>query len=155
MTRRNLVLAAAGGSLALLLAAFGFQLMGYAPCQMCLWQRWPHVAAVLIGLAALALPGRALPLLGALAALTTALIGVYHTGVERDWWEGITACSGAGDITTLSAGDLLDTSRDIGPPLIRCDQVAWALLGISMPSWNALFSFALVALWIAAARARA
>lgn len=152
MSRNMLILLAAGGSAALLLGAFGFQMLGYAPCQMCLWQRWPHAAAILIGLLALALPGRILPVLGALAALTTAGIGVFHTGVERGWWEGITECAGAGDITTLSAGDLLDTSRELGPPLVRCDEVAWEFLWLSMASWNVLLSLALALIWIAAAR---
>ena len=40
------MLLAAGGSLALLLGAFGFQALGYAPCKLCLWQRWPHGAAI-------------------------------------------------------------------------------------------------------------
>lgn len=152
MTRSHLIIAAAGGSLALLLGAFGFQMLGYAPCQMCVWQRWPHAAAIAIGVVALAVPGRALPLLGALAALTTAGIGVFHTGVERDWWEGITACAGAGDITGLSASDLLDTSRQIGPPLVRCDEVAWDFLTLSMASWNVLISLGLAAIWLLAAR---
>lgn len=152
MTRTSYIVAASAGSLALLLGAFGFQALGYPPCEMCLWQRWPHAAAVLIGIVALMLPGRILPLLGALAALTTAAIGLFHTGVERAWWEGITACSGAGDITEFSTADLLDTSRDLGPPLIRCDAVAWEFLTLSMASWNALLSLCLVALWLMAAR---
>ena len=152
MTRTTLILLAAGGSLALLLGAFGFQMLGYTPCQMCIWQRWPHAVAISIGLVALAAPGRLLPVLGALAALTTAAIGIFHTGVERKWWEGITSCSGAGDIGTLSAGDLLDPSRDLGPPLVKCDQVAWEFLTLSMASWNAIFSLVLFAIWITAAR---
>ena len=83
MTRTSLVLLAAGGSFLLLAGAFLFQALGWAPCAMCLWQRWPHAAAVLIGALALALPGRLLPLLGALAAATTAGIAVFHSGVER------------------------------------------------------------------------
>ena len=83
MTQRQLILLAASGSFALLAGAYAFQFLGYAPCQMCLWQRWPHAAAVLIGVAALTLPMRVLLYLGALAALTTAGIGLFHTGVER------------------------------------------------------------------------
>ncbi len=152
MRRNQPVIAAIIGSLALLLGAFGFQMLGYAPCQMCLWQRWPHAAAIVIGLVALAVPGRLLPVLGAMAALTTAAIGLFHTGVERKWWEGITACSGTDGVTKLSASDLLDTSRDLGPPLVKCDQVAWEFLTLSMASWNALISLALVAIWLLAAR---
>jgi len=148
MTRASLILLAAGGSLALLAGAFVFQALGYAPCAMCLWQRWPHAAAIAIGVLALALRGPALPLLGTLAALTTAGIGIYHTGVERDWWEGPTSCTGSG-LGGLAGGDLLATD---GPRLVMCDQVSWELLTLSMPSWNALFSLALVVVWLLAAR---
>ena len=103
MTRAYWIVLAAGGSAALLLGAFAFQhLGGLAPCKLCLWQRWPHGAAIVIGVLALALPGRLLPLLGALAALTTAAIGGYHTGVERGWWEGPTTCT-SGPVGGISA----------------------------------------------------
>lgn len=147
MTRfRNIALATAG-SIALLGGAFLFQVLGYAPCKMCLWQRWPHAAAIIIGVLALALHGMSRPLaaLGALAALTTASIGVFHTGVERGWWEGPSSCTGTGSVGT----DLLST--DI-TPVVMCDDVVWSLFGLSMASYNAVFSLALAALWIAAAR---
>jgi disulfide bond formation protein DsbB len=151
VTRNNLVLLAAGGSVMLLGGAFLFQALGYAPCRMCLWQRWPHAAAIAIGTLALFVPGRALPLFGALAAASTAVIGVYHTGVERDWWEGPASCTGAG-LGGLSGGDLLSME---GPRLVLCDQVSWALFGLSMASWNAILSALLVLIWLGAARARA
>ena len=88
MTRNRLVLLAAGGSAALLLGALAFQFLGgLPPCKLCYWQRYPHVAAVLIGAVALAVPGRVLPLLGAVAALATSGVGIYHTGVEKGWWQ--------------------------------------------------------------------
>jgi len=145
MTRRTLILLAVGGSFALLAGAFMFQAIGYAPCKMCLWQRWPHAAAILIGLAALVVPGRLLPLAGAAAAATTAAIAIYHTGVERNWWEGPTSCTGGG----LGLGDPLALE---GPPLVLCDVVSWQFLTLSMASWNALFSLVFIALWIMAAR---
>ena len=49
LTRKNTMLLAAAGSLALLLGAFVFQALGYAPCKLCIWQRWPHAAAVTVG----------------------------------------------------------------------------------------------------------
>ena len=152
MTRTRHVLLAAGGSAALLLAALGSQYLGgLAPCEMCLWQRWPHGAAVAIGAVALAVSGPALPLLGAAAAAATGGIGVYHTGVERDWWQGPSGCS-SGDISNLSTGDLME--QIMTAPLVRCDEVAWEFLSLSMASWNALLSFALTGLWIAAAARR-
>ena len=89
---------------------------------------------------------------GAAAALATAGIGAYHTGVERKWWDGPAACS-AGDMGTLTTDQLFD--RIMAAPLVRCDEVPWDMLGLSMASWNALIALALAALWIAAARARA
>lgn len=97
MTRSQLIMTAALGSFALLGGAFVFQLLGYAPCKMCLWQRWPHAAAIVIGVIAV-LMSRHLKIfaaLGALAAAITSALGLYHTGVERDWWDGPTSCSGA------------------------------------------------------------
>ena len=140
---RRAIIFATGGSAALLGGAFVFQLAGYPPCQMCFWQRWPHGAAIVIGLLALILGWRILAWLGALAAAVTAGIGIYHTGVERDWWEGPASCTGGG-----LSGDLLSLD---GPRLIMCDQVSWSLFGLSMASWNALFSIILVVIWVSAA----
>ena len=99
----KLILLATLGSLGSLLAALYFQyVVGLAPCPLCIWQRWPHLAAVLIGLLAIKLGGRVLPLLGGLAALTSAAIGVFHVGVEQKWWEGLATCS-SGSIEGISA----------------------------------------------------
>ena len=149
MTRSSLIALAAGGSAALVLGAWAFQLMGWQPCAMCLWQRWPHYAAVLIGVVALSVPGRALPLLGALAAAATAAIGVYHSGVERKWWEGPSSCTGTGGLDGLSGADLLSTDA---PALVLCDTFTPFFLGLSMANWNAIASSLLVLAWLAAAR---
>ncbi len=148
MTQKTLTTLAAAGSFALLSGAYIFQFMGYPPCQMCYWQRWPHFAAIAIGVVAYMVPARILALFGAAAALITSGVGIWHTGVERDWWEGPASCTGGG-LSGLDAGDLLSLD---GPMLIMCDQVSWSFLGLSMPSWNALFSFVLALVWLAAAR---
>lgn len=148
---RILILIAAGGSLALLLGAFAFQYIGgLAPCKLCLWQRWPHAAAVAIGGLALALGNRALALLGSLAAATTGAIGIFHTGVERGWWEGPSTCTTSGT-AGLTAEEFFD--KVVNAPLIRCDEVAWSMMGLSMASWNAIIALALALIWSNAARA--
>ncbi len=150
--RTILIVLAAGGSAAMLAGAFGFQYIGdLAPCKLCLWQRWPHAAAVLIGIMALVARGPVLPGLGALAALSTAGVGLYHTGVERNWWEGPTTCTSTNDVGGLSAEDLMN--QIMNAPLVRCDEVAWDMFGLSMASWNMIASLGFVVLWIMAARA--
>ncbi len=151
MNTKQLVLIAAAGSAALLLGAFGFQMLGYAPCKMCIWQRWPHAIAVVIGVIFLLRPLPVLTWLGALAALTTSGIGFYHTGVERGIFEGPDTCTSNG-VGGVSAEDLLN--QIMNAPLIRCDEVAWEFLTLSMASWNMVLSFGLALIWIAAALRR-
>ncbi len=154
MSRSLLIFLAAAGSAALLAGAFAFQYIGgLAPCHLCLLQRYPHGAAVAIGALALLIPGtlfgRMLPWAGALAALTTAAYGAYHTGVERHWWAGPDTCT-SGPIGQLSAKDLLAQIQ--AAPVVQCDQVAWQMFGLSMASWNMLAALILVAIWVKAAR---
>lgn len=149
MTSIRLALLAASGSFALLAGAFLFQAMGYPPCKMCLWQRWPHAVAIGIGVLVFFIPSRILMALGAAAAATTAAIGFFHVGVEKKWWDGPSDCTGAG-LGNLSGEALLST--DTLDKVVMCDEVAWALFGISMPGWNALFSFLFMAIWLTALR---
>ena len=151
LTRKQLVALAAGGSLALLLGAFFFQALGYAPCKMCLWQRWPHALAILVGAAYLGVKTRVLIWFGAIAAAITSGLGAYHTGVERDWWEGPTSCTGGGDaLSGLTGSDLLPGSAvDV---IVMCDEVVWQFLGLSMASYNFVFSALLAVIWVMAAR---
>ncbi len=150
MTGRSLMILAAMGSAVLLFGAYGFEALGYAPCKMCLWQRWPHLAAISLGLAAIAWAVRPVAALGALAASTTAGIGLFHTGVERGWWPGPSSCSGGASLGGLSGQDLLST--DTLDRVVMCDEVAWSLLGLSMASWNAILSLVLAGIWVAAYR---
>lgn len=152
MTRNTYILVATLGSIALLGGAFAFQHFGgMAPCKMCLWQRWPHAAAIAIGIIGLATGRRELAILGMLAALTTAGIGVYHAGVEQMWWEGPTTCT-SGSITGLSTEDLL--AQIMQAPVVRCDEISWSLFGISMAAWNAILSFILAGIWFKAIKTR-
>lgn len=151
VTQARLIAAAALGSAGLLAGAFVFQLLGYAPCKMCIWQRYPHVAAMVIGAVALFVPVPALLALGALAALTTAVIGGYHVGVEQGWWQGPTSCSSA-PVGSMDPNALFD--QIMAAPLVRCDDIAWELAGISMAGWNMLISLVLAAVWVWAIRTR-
>ena len=95
------------------------------------------------------LPGRVWLVLGAAAATVASGLGLYHTGVERGWWEGPTTCT-SGPVGAVSPEDLLN--QILAAPLVRCDDVAWQMWGLSMASWNAILSAGLVVLWLAALR---
>ncbi len=150
--RRSLSLLAATGSAALLAGAFAFQYLGgLQPCPLCLLQRWPHAAAVAVGLVVLALgPRWWLAAAGLLAALTAAGLGLYHAGVEQAWWQGATACAAPGPVGNLSAADLL--AQIEAAPIVRCTDIAWSLWGLSMAAWNAVLSLGLAGVWAYALR---
>ena len=137
--------------LALLGGALGSQYLGgLYPCEMCYWQRWPHAFAIAVAALAFLFPAdsrnaRLLTVLAVVAIAVSGVIGIFHAGVEYKWWEGITTCTTNG---ATSLDDILSV------PLVRCDQVQWSLLGISLAGFNAIFSLggaALVA-WLALRR---
>ena len=153
MTAQRLYLTAALGSALLLAAALAFQYFGgLAPCKMCIWQRWPHGLAILAGLACLFKPLRLFGVIGLLAALGTSGIGLFHAGVEQGWWEGPNTCT-SGPIGGLSADELLE--QILNAPVVRCDEIAWDFLGLSMAAWNAIVSLVLAALWALGLKAQA
>ncbi len=139
---------AAAGSAALLLGALAFQYIGgLAPCPLCIWQRWPHVLAVVLGVALVAIPARVIALFGALLMCAGAGIGVYHAGIEQKWWAGPSTCTAPAP-GAMEAGELLD--RILATPVVLCDEIAWSWLGISMAGWNAILSLLLAVLWLRA-----
>lgn len=148
---------AGGISLALLVGALLFQYVGgLPPCEMCHWQRWPHIAAAVVGLIGMALIARGLLPRGlsramslfAIAALgLSGLIGIYHAGVEWMLWEGPTACTGLGfDPRALSGPDAFR--------VVRCDVAAWRLFGLSLAGYNALFSLGTASLCLVLFRSK-
>lgn len=154
MKATSLPVLAGAGSAALLIAALGFQAAGYAPCELCILQRWPHLAAVIIA-GAIWLTGwvRALSVLGMIAAAVALGLAIYHSGVEMTWWPGPAHCSGGvGDIASMSTQDLMAKLQEA--PVVRCDEVAWRFLGLSMASWNAICSAILLVVWGKAATQR-
>ena len=122
--------------------ALGSQYLGgLHPCEMCYWQRWPHAVAIVVAALAFTAPApsaraRTLTLLAALAIAVSGAIGVYHAGVEAKIFEGITQCTATGK--GLSTAELLEQISKA--PIVRCDEVQFRFLGISMAGWNAILS---------------
>lgn len=120
-------------------AYIGQYAFGLFPCEMCWWQRWPHFAALALAVAAFFVPTdppktRVMVALAALAIALSGAIGAYHAGVEYHWWQGLTACS-----SSVAAGDD-PLAAIMDAPLVRCDEAAWRLFGVSLAGWNFLFS---------------
>jgi disulfide bond formation protein DsbB len=138
--------------IATLLGAYFFQyVVGLAPCPLCLEQRIPYyfVIPLAILVAAGAARGASPRLIrGGLATLAAIMIlsialGAYHAGVEWKFWAGPTDCTGP--INDFgSAGNLLKQMQTTS--VIRCDEAAWRLFGLSLAGYNVLISLAMAAI---------
>lgn len=121
-----------------LIAQFGFDL---APCDLCIYQRYPALVALISAIAAefIHKPKKWLGLF-ALSCFVTFLIAAYHTGVEQHWWAAPESC-GKGNITLSTQMSLNDIKAAITTtPFVRCDKPAFELWGITMANANATFS---------------
>lgn len=120
---------------------------GLAPCELCLWQRWPYWIAA--GLAALSLfvGRRTLLRLAGLAALASAAVAVFHLGVEWGWWPSpLAGCQAPTSQGGTTVDDLL---RSLSPtPSKPCDLPAFLIPGLplSMAGMNVLYGILVAAL---------
>jgi disulfide bond formation protein DsbB len=139
-------------ALATIAGAWFFQLvLGIVPCPLCLEQRYAYYLAIplglLIALAAKSDAPRPLLLAGlailALATLANAGLGTYHSGVEWGFWKGPTDCSGP-VVNLGSAADLLSKLDTV--KVVRCDEVQWRFLGLSLAGYNVLISLLMAAI---------
>ena len=131
----RILLLTGSASLALIAGALGFQYLGHIlPCEMCHWQRWPHIAAAILGIGgALLARGNARILAWIVVALIVAsgLIGAYQTGMQIGLLPGPQACS--------VAHPYVMGSNEV--PDVQCNVVTWSLFGLSLAAYNAIFSF--------------
>ncbi len=119
--------------------AWLFEYLGYAPCPLCLQQRWPYYGAMVLSLAAVGLSGSSpkastgLLYVIAIVFAASAVFGVFHSGVEWKWWPGPDTCG----------GDFSGGLPDLSKPAVRCDEAAIRIFGLSLAGWNAVISTAL------------
>jgi disulfide bond formation protein DsbB len=130
--------------------AWIFQIFGYVPCQLCLWQRIPYYVGVSIALlGALAIGifrssalqfrfGKTILIIVGLVMLTATALGVYHSGVEWSWWAGPTSCGSTGVQGSINANDLFSSLDTIRPP--SCTEAAGRFFGLSFAGWNVVAS---------------
>jgi disulfide bond formation protein DsbB len=127
------------GALALILGALGFQYIGgVVPCEMCHWQRWPHIAAAILGLVVVGFThgkARELAWLCVSLVLVSGLIGLYQSGMQWGVLPGPSSCSGHRFILGSNM-----------VPEVQCDVVTWQLFGLSLATYNAIFSFVIAGL---------
>ena len=151
---RAVPLAILVASAALVGSALLFQYVGgLQPCELCLYERWPYYAMIVLSALALAArrPGVSAWVTGiaALTFLAGAGLAFYHVGVELHWFAGPSACTGAAG----GGGSIEDFRKQLmAQQPVRCDEPQWSLIGISLAGWNLLASLALLVFCVSALR---
>ena len=136
LTSRHWLVVIAAVAFATIAGAWIFEYFGYAPCELCLKQRWAYYAGVPLALLLLLVSPPALRTglwLVMVLWIASAVFGVYHSGVEWGWWAGPSACTG-------SAGGLTGGLPDLTQPIVMCDKPAIRIFGLSLAGWNAVIS---------------
>jgi disulfide bond formation protein DsbB len=154
-SQRDRALWIAAASVAILAVVWIFQSFGYAPCELCLTQRYAFYAAVPLALLTALLAGRSVRDLAragfallALVFIANAVVAAYHAGVEYHWWPGPTACTGGPG--SLDVNDLVKALDSV--KVVRCDEVQLRIAGLSLAGWNVLASAVLAVYAALAAR---
>ena len=148
ISARNAAVAIAAIATATIAGAWIFEYFGYAPCPLCLKQRWAYYAGIPLALAVAAIaPGsrnaaKAGLVLLALLWTGSAIFGAYHAGVEWKFWPGPGTCG----------GDVSGILPDLSKKVIACDEAAIRILGLSLAGWNTAISLAMAAIALAGTR---
>ncbi len=148
--RKHLAACTTAGSALALATAYTAQYgFGLLPCSLCLYQRLPYWAGLGLACAAILLlrNGRAAWArvcigLAGLGFFIGAGIAAFHVGVEQHWWTGFETCVGPTGAATVD--ELL--AQITNTPVVRCDEVAWSLFGVSMTAFNLAYGLALAAM---------
>jgi disulfide bond formation protein DsbB len=137
-------------SAAALVSALALEYLGdLPPCQLCVWQRWPYLALIVLGLLGWRTAARPILALAVLILLGEAGLALYHVGVEQGWWALPASCAAGAEAESIEDLKRLLTEA---PP--ACDQVSVTLFGLSLASWNVVSSLVLALLTTIAASAQ-
>ena len=133
----------------ILFALISEYVFGFTPCSLCMIQRYPHmlVAITSIWLVFFRTHNLFMYPLNTLIMALSIILASYHVGVEQGIFQGPQSCSSS-NLSTVSEKsaealliDLLNTS------VVRCNEVTWSFMRLSMASWNLIISIALFVGW--------
>ena len=125
----------------MLISAFYLEYFhGALPCDLCITQRWFHGAIIAYSLIIILIikktliAKKLLILYGSVLWLSSSLAGLYHFGIEMNFWTGPDGCSSNIEFSKDTLTYLLNKSP------IKCDEVMFEIFGLSLAGWNALAS---------------
>ncbi|MCH7805655.1 MAG: disulfide bond formation protein B [Proteobacteria bacterium] len=145
-----------GASVAVLGAAYFFQfVLGYQPCELCLYQRYPYMIIAVVALIAyvtrhrhdigLKRAARGFLIIIIMLLFLEVFLAAHHIGVEQGFWQAFTACAGIDIDPSATTEEYLRFLSEI--QVIACDQRR-TFLGISFAEYNIVIATFLTAFGI-------
>ena len=135
----------------ILFALISEYVFGFAPCSLCLTQRYPHilVAVTSVWLIFFRTHNVFLYPVNTLVMALSIILASYHVGVEQSIFQGPQSCSSSNLplVSEKSAEALL--KEILNTSVIKCNDVTWSFMGLSMATWNLILSIALFIGWTA------
>ena len=132
-----------------LFALLSEHVFGFTPCSLCLIQRYPHLLVVIISVWLIFFRTHDFFLypINTLIMASSILFSFYHVGVEQNIFQGPQSCSSSNlaQIGEKSAEALLKSILNTAG--VRCNEISWSFIGISMATWNLIFSIGLFTAW--------
>ena len=123
---------------------------GFAPCSLCLIQRYPHILVAMssVWLIFFKTHNFFLYPINAIIMASSILFAFYHVGVEQDFFQAPQSCSSSNlaQIGEKSAEALLNNI--LNTSVVRCNEISWSFIGLSMATWNLIFSAVLFIGWV-------
>ena len=133
----------------ILFALISEYVFGFAPCSLCLIQRYPHILVAMSSVWLIFFKTHNVFLypVNTLVMALSIILASYHVGVEQSIFQGPQSCSSSNLplVSEKSAEALL--KEILNTSAIRCNEVTWSFMGLSMATWNLILSIALFIGW--------
>lgn len=133
--------------LALGAAFFTEYVLGYPPCKLCVYQRWPFVILIKISLSGLIATKFHRFWLACAAFTIVVAIGIagYHAGIEHHLFDASTTCNPEMQMPDNMSIDEIKNML-YSKPIATCTKAPFKVLMLSMTEWNLLLNLGLFVL---------
>ena len=127
---------------ALITAYFVEYILGYQPCNLCLMERLPYAAALLIILISYKLKHleKQFILLLIIIFFAASILSLYHLGIEQGLIEESLVCDLQNSLKILSKEEIL---QQLQVKKVNCKDVTFKIFGLSLTTFNIIISILL------------
>ena len=130
---------------ALLFAYFVEHVLKHAPCNLCLIERIPYAATIVLVLLVIFFVKYEKIILITIGLLFVfgASISFYHFGIEQGFFNESLVCDLDKNSKAVSAQDLL---KELEDKTVSCKDITFRIFGLSLATFNTIISFVISAI---------